>query len=478
MSHNYEDKIPSPEECEKILSTQPGLSKQSFETLSNLKELSPFTPEIMSRQATLNIGTIGHVAHGKTSLVRAITGIQTTKHKIEKQRNITYKLGYANAKLYKCSKCPEPDCYQSYGSEHSDNSVCEKCGSPLELIRHVSFVDCPGHDILMSTMLNGAAVMDAALLVIAANEKCPQPQTSEHLAAVENLDLENIIVIQNKIDIALKDDSCKVHYDQIKEFIAKSRAANSPVIPISAQLKFNVDVVIQYLCNLPIPKRDFQSPPRFIIVRSFDVNHPGFEANELQGGVAGGTLMRGVLKLGQVVEIRPGIVKKKANGETEVLPLYSRIESLKTENNSLIYVVPGGLIGVGLGLDPYLAKQNGLEGKILGLPGKLPNIYSKVICKIHLLSRVLGVKARQGIKTVEHIAKIRNQEVLSLNLGGTNMAARVVQIDNNDEITFDLGGDRVCCEIGEKVALSRKIGNNWRLIGWGKILPATQGDNE
>lgn len=69
------------------------------------------------------------------------------------------------------------------------------------LRRHVSFVDCPGHDILMATMLNGAAVMDAALLLIAGNETCPQPQTAEHLAAVEIMKLQNIIILQNKIDL-------------------------------------------------------------------------------------------------------------------------------------------------------------------------------------------------------------------------------------------------------------------------------------
>ena len=173
------------------------LSKKQKILSSVNSEITPLTPEIMSRQATMNIGTIGHVAHGKTTLVRAISGIQTTKHKIEKERNITYFLGYANAKLYKCPKCPDLEAYQAYGSTKEDQPKCEKCGERLELLRHISFVDCPGHDILMATMLNGASVMDAALLLVAANIQCPQPQTREHLAAVENMDLENIIIVQN-----------------------------------------------------------------------------------------------------------------------------------------------------------------------------------------------------------------------------------------------------------------------------------------
>lgn len=84
--------------------------------------------------------------------------------------------------------------------------------------RHVSFVDCPGHDILMATMLNGAAVMDAALLLIAGNEPCPQPQTSEHLAAVEIMKLRNIIILQNKIDL-IKQSAALAQHQEILDFV-------------------------------------------------------------------------------------------------------------------------------------------------------------------------------------------------------------------------------------------------------------------
>ena len=99
------------------------------------------------------------------------------RHFKEKFRNITIKLGYANAKLFKCPTCPAPDCFKSFGSSHSDSVKCSKegCSSDLVLVRHVSFVDCPGHDTLMATMLAGAAVMDAALLLVAANYAYPQP---------------------------------------------------------------------------------------------------------------------------------------------------------------------------------------------------------------------------------------------------------------------------------------------------------------
>ena len=102
-----------------------------------------------------------------SSLTRLI--LQTVKHKKEKERNITIKLGYANAKLYKCLKCPAPQCYAAYPSKKEDKVLCAHCKAELFLMRHVSFVDCPGHDVLMATMLAGAAVMDSALLLVAAN---------------------------------------------------------------------------------------------------------------------------------------------------------------------------------------------------------------------------------------------------------------------------------------------------------------------
>ena len=468
--NKMEDILPNESECKEILEKQPNLSLQSFKTIES-GEITPLTMEIMSRQATMNVGTIGHVAHGKTTLVKAISGIQTIRYKIEKERNITYNLGYANAKLFKCPKCPPPECYKAYGSEKEDSPKCETCNSIMTLLRHISFVDCPGHDILMATMLNGAAVMDAALLLVAANVPCPQPQTSEHLAAVENMDVKNIIIVQNKIDIVVKDNTAKEQYKQIKKFVQGTNAASSPIIPISAQLKYNIDVVIQYLCKLPVPKRDITSPPFFIVVRSFDVNYPGEESQNLKGGVAGGTLVRGILKVGEVVEIRPGNIIKDANGDTKITKLYTRIVSLQAEKNNLIYAIPGGLIGVGLKIDPVLTRGNRLVGRILGHPGKLPNIFSKIDVRCHLFRRLLGVREKHGNKNLEHVSETRLQEVLLLNVGSTSVGGKVIKIsgENEDENYFELLNP-VSAEIGEKIAISRKIEKSWRLIGWGEVL--------
>jgi translation initiation factor 2 subunit 3 len=224
----------------------------------------------------------------------------------------------------------------------------------------------------MATMLNGAAVMDAALLLVAGNESCPQPQTAEHLAAVEIMKLQNIIILQNKIDL-VKEQAALQQFDDIKAFIEGTVAEKSPIIPISAQLRYNIDVVAEYMAKcIPIPVRDFTSDPRMIIIRSFDVNKPGQEVVDLAGGVAGGSILCGVLKKHAEIEIRPGIVKKDQEGKVTCRPILSRIVSLQAEQNDLEYAVPGGLIGVGTKIDPTLSRADRLVGQVLGEKGKLP----------------------------------------------------------------------------------------------------------
>jgi translation initiation factor 2 gamma subunit (eIF-2gamma) len=123
-------------------------------------------------------------------------------------------------------------------------------------------------------------------------------------------------------------------------------AEGAPVIPISAQLKYNIEVIAEYVVNkIPIPMRDFTSEPRLIIIRSFDVNKPGCEVEDLKGGVAGGSILRGVLTVGQEIEVRPGLVSKDNEGKLTCKPIRSRIVSLFAEQNELMYAVPGGLIG-------------------------------------------------------------------------------------------------------------------------------------
>ncbi|KAI0764095.1 elongation factor Tu GTP binding domain-containing protein [Irpex lacteus] len=431
--------------------------------------LTPLSPQVISKQATINLGTIGHVAHGKSTVVKAISGVTTVRFKNELVRNITIKLGYANAKIYKCENeaCPRPGCYRSYRSDKEDNPPCERpgCGWRMKLIRHVSFVDCPGHDILMATMLNGAAVMDAALLLIAGNETCPQPQTSEHLAAVEIMKLENIIILQNKVDL-IKEAQALEHQKSISAFVKGTVAEASPIVPISAQLKYNIDAVNEYIVKrIPIPVRDFTSDPKLIVIRSFDVNKPGAEVDELKGGVAGGSILTGTLRLGQEIEIRPGIVSKDAQGKHKCQPIFSRIVSLHAESNQLQFAVPGGLIGVGTRIDPTLCRADRLVGQVLGAVGKLPDVYSEIEISLFLLRRLLGVKMEDKKQT--KVSKLVKGELLLINIGSTSIGGRVIST-KADLAKIQLATP-ACTTVGEKVALSRRIDTHWRLVGWGSI---------
>ncbi|CAJ0946436.1 unnamed protein product, partial [Mesorhabditis belari] len=449
------------------------LSKQDLDKIG-AGNLTPLTEEVISRQATINIGTIGHVAHGKSTLVKAISGVHTVKFKNELERNITIKLGYANAKIYRCSnaECPRPGCYKSAGSASPDQMPCARtgCGGQMTCVRHVSFVDCPGHDILMATMLNGAAVMDAAFLLVAGNEPCPQPQTSEHLAAVEIMQLKHLLILQNKVDL-IKEAQAKEQYEQIKSFVQGTVADQAPVVPISAQLKYNIDLICEYLCKkVPVPQRDFTSPARLIVIRSFDVNRPGSEVEHLKGGVAGGSVLRGILRVGQEIEVRPGIVSRNADGKVQCQPIFSKIVSLYTENNQLQYAVPGGLIGVGTQIDPTLCRGDRLVGHLLGAVGTLPDIYTEIEISYFLLRRLLGVRTEANKKAAK-VQKLSKAEVLMVNIGSLSTGGRVIAVkDEKAKITLT---DPICTEIGEKIALSRRIEKHWRLIGWGTIRRGT-----
>ncbi|KAL4401768.1 eukaryotic translation initiation factor 2 subunit gamma [Malassezia pachydermatis] len=450
------------------------LADQVQELKLDVTKLTPLSPEVIRNQATINIGTIGHVAHGKSTVVKAISGVQTVRFKNELVRNITIKLGYANAKIYKCQneKCPRPQCYHSYPSGKEEHPPCPApgCGHKLELLRHVSFVDCPGHDILMATMLNGAAVMDAALLLIAGNEPCPQPQTSEHLAAVEIMKLQHIIILQNKVDL-IREQAAEEHWKSIVSFVKGTVADGAPIVPISAQLQYNIDAVNEYIVKrVPVPVRDFTATPRLIVIRSFDVNKPGAEIDELKGGVAGGSILSGVLRLGQEIEVRPGIVTKDTEGKIHCRPIYSRIVSLLAEQNELQFAVPGGLIGVGTKIDPTLCRADRLVGQVLGEVGKLPAIYTELEINYFLLRRLLGVKSDDKKQT--KVQKLAKNEVLMVNIGSTSTGGRVMSVKADLAKIFLTSP--ACTEVGEKIALSRRIDKHWRLVGWGSVRRGTQ----
>lgn len=419
--------------------------------------------EILEKQPTINIGTIGHVAHGKSTLVKAISGIKTVRFKSELVRNITIKLGYANAKIYKCNNnlCERPGNYKSTGSDVFDEQICH-CGSSMTLKRHISFVDCPGHGVLMSTMLNGASVMDAAFLLIASNEEFPQPQTLEHIAAIEIANLKNLIIVQNKVDLVKETDAI-IQYEKIMNFMKDTKNTNSPIVPVSAHHKYNIDVLCEYIINkIPIPKRDLISTPRMSIIRSFDVNRPGKDINTMKGGICGGSITRGIFRLGDEIEIRPGIIDIDTKGIISYNPIFSRIISLSAESNNLEFAIPGGLIGIGTNIDPILTKGDHLVGQILGHKGTLPDVYTELEINFFLLRKIVGSNSEKKTR------KLEKGEHLMINSGSMTTGGKITAI-KNDMAKISLINKPLCLEIGDKIALSRRIDKHFRLIGYGKI---------
>merc|ERR1712110_1300425 len=187
---------------------------------------------------------------------------------------------------------------------------------------------------------------------------------------------------------------------------------------------------------------------------------------ELRGGVAGGSILKGVLKVGQEIEVRPGLVSKDSEGKLTCKPIRSRIVSLFAEQNDLMYAVPGGLIGMGTKIDPTLCRADRMVGQILGAVGALPDIFTELEISYFLLRRLLGVKT-EGDKKGAKVQKLSKNEMLMVNIGSLSTGGRVLAV-KADLAKISLTTP-VCTEKDEKIALSRRIDKHWRLIGWGQI---------
>ncbi len=393
----------------------------------------------ISKLPVLNVGMVGHVDHGKTTLLYALTGKFADIHSEELKRGITIKLGYADVVLRKNK--------QEYNSQD---------GNP---VRYLTFVDVPGHEMLMATMLSGAAIIDAAILVIAANEGI-KPQTREHLIALQAKKVEKIIIVQNKIDLVSKEQALK-NYGEIKEFVKGTSAENSPIIPVSAQQKININKVFEVLANIEIPQKDLKSNPLFIIARSFDINRPGTLAKDLHGGVLGGALKKGVLKVGDEIEIKPGLLLKERN-QVVYETVRTKIVSLKRGNNNIIEANPGGSLAIETELDISLTKGDNLSGRIAGLTDRLPDITNKLKLRAKKFQEVMGAEGHLKINDF----KMSEFLMLSIN---TSISVGKIHHISKDILDLDLNIPVVLFK-GDSVGIARNINSHWRLIGIGEVL--------
>jgi translation initiation factor 2 subunit 3 len=460
----------APEEVAPVTKVEEELEEQETEKVkadTSLPVLSKAEREKIKKKATYiqsstNVGTVGHVDHGKTTLVKALSGMWTERYSEERNRGITIKLGYAEAEIMKCPKCGKfwtSQLANELKSKKAKRNTCPDDMTDLDFIRRISFVDSPGHEILMATMLSGASLMDGALLLVSATEDCPQPQTREHLAALEIAKIDKIIIVQNKVDAVTKERAIE-NFRQIKRFIKGSIAEKAPIIPVSAIFNANIDLIIKEIeSRIPPPELDEEADFLFNVARSFDVNRPGTEIEDLKGGVIGGSIISGEIFVGDRVEIRPGI----RNDKGDYIPVQTTITSIFEGPHPLEYARPGGLVALGTELDPSLCKSDQLIGNIAGSPPEsLPPVLNKVAVEIHLFDRVLG--ADEEIQ----VEPIKKNELLMLVVGTMTSAGVVASIEKHNIVQLTLKRP-ISSPSGAIAAISRRIKNRFRLIGYGYL---------
>ena len=468
-----------------------------------------FIRNIMPDQPTINIMTLGDVSHGKSTLMYAYSGEKTGRHSQSIKNNMTIRLGYTQIKIYKCLICPKPVCYFNEKSYININKIkCPTCNTGKDnivLLRHLSFIDVPGHCELMGTMINAISAADAALLVSDTSKTFPGYQTKHHFDTANILGLfnnNNLIIAQNKIDIVSKQKACK-NIDEIRAFLNKyndNNLYNTPIIPICAQSKINIDILSMYIIN-NFPKYSLKLNKcndhlLLNVIRSFDCNkaltiNNMNDIDKLNGGVIGCVILSGSLQFDDEIELRPGLIKLKNSSllkknvninkmssnekfkyytkeHWKVYPLKTFVKSIQCGKQKLKVIYPGGNVGIQLNIDPSLTKADRMVGQI-GVSINNNNNNKYKIFNNFIMSYVfIGEQKR-----------FNNFENIRLNIGSNKINNCVILkyclIDNNNnDNDKEMGvyvylSKPICARIGDKVAITRYIKKTWIMSGAGII---------
>ena len=419
---------------------------KASENCEPVKGCGPETHSKKSKEVTqpeINIGMIGHVDHGKTSLTKALTGKWCDTHSEEIKRGISIRLGYADVVFYKL-KTTNGIVY---------NNTPEYQGKAAEIIskRNVSFVDAPGHETLMTTMLSGAALMNGAVLVIASNEACPQPRTVEHLMALKFAGVEKIVVAQNKVDLITKEQALE-NYKSIRTFLDNYGYKDAPIIPTVANFGVNIDSLIEAIeTYIPTPEHQIEKPLKMFVARSFDINKPGTKTKDLRGAVIGGSITQGIVHVGDEIELAPGL-----SGKTK-----TKVMSIAIDGGMLDSARPGGLLAIGTDLDPSMAQNDRLRGQIAAKVGTLPAPVKELNLKLHLFERMIEQNQKEKV-----VIKVTDPLVITI---GTNTVVGFVLKTDQKSCLLNLKNE-VIAEKNEKVALSKNINGQWRLVAYGEVM--------
>jgi translation initiation factor 2 subunit 3 len=367
--------------------------------------------EIIKNQAIFNCGTAGHVMHGKSTLVCNMTGTKTQRYQKEKEKNITIKLGYANCKFYLNQSTQEVVVLPTTSGKNGKKVTDAETGEELIHLSTISFVDCPGHELYMATMVSGSKIMDYAIVVVAANEIIPQPQTHHHIVALDYSHINDMSFVLNKVDLIREKDLAKVKQN-LDTYLKDEVGIEAPVVyPISAATGENVSELAKLIASkvynkIPDMLESANKPLRMNIVRSYNVNKPSTKLEDLVGAVVGGTIESGVLSVGDQIEMRPGIICMK-NGKKVIQPLVGKVLSLESDHNSLEHAIPGGLVGVNLSIYSGLSNNDRLKGYVMGHYGSLPDMYDELSGKYKILDiRTGSEKISSELPTLQNNMEI------------------------------------------------------------------------
>jgi translation initiation factor 2 subunit 3 len=409
---------------------------------------------ILSSQPTINIGCLGSVSDGKSTLVERMTGIRTQKHSSEQKRNITIKQGYGNMKVW-----AEPAGPCLYTTNSKSETYTTEYGDDCTLVNHISFVDCPGHQELIQTMLSSISLMDGAIIVVAVDQPLDKkPQLIQHLAAAKLGKLDKIIVCMNKIDLVTREVLME-RKRELDEMLSRYDITPFIIIPTCFNKKIGLDVLLRAIMLLFNPSNFIgrtTNSSLFRISRTFDINKPGSSWDSVVGGVMGGSLITGTLKIGDKIEIRPGQVSKTL-GKFVCQPVKTEVLSIQTDDNSLDEIVPGGLVGIRTDLDPFYSKNDTLVGNIAGPIGTLPSVYVETTIDTRMVTTF-------GFSWVPKLG-----DSVMLQIGTRMVEGKLTKIDGT-KLTYELNKP-ACIHDNQHIIVCKNIDKILRIVGEGMMLP-------
>ena len=413
----------------------------------------------MSKTCKLfNLGTLGSVSDGKSEMIYQLSGgdqnggIRTQRDSREKKRNITIKAGYANIKIWKCVECLN---YYS-SKEILLEYKCNNCNNNCIINNHISFVDCPGHQELIETMMSSISLMKGAIVVISVVESLKQkPQLLQHLISAKISNLDKLILCMNKCDL-VPINIVKERKIELDALLKKLDIKPLVIIPTSFTHRLGIINLINAI-NIFFNNNESEinNKTLFRITRSFDINPPGIPYEIIKGGCIGGSLISGSLKINDEVEINPGILTKNKDGRYTYEPIITKLISFESDKIKLESVEPGGLVGILTNIDPYYCKNDILKGNIITPIGQALPVYNEIKIEFNKIDDFDGVWIP------------KNGDKVFLQIGNMFTEARLSKVKDNKMI-FQLIKP-VCIDNNSKILVCIKQ-PILKIVGIGKLL--------